>query len=124
MEEDFVKLFIGDVQNEFQNLTANDFKFLLLVLKDAPLSNTGISRSMKIPGNIIILGPMIRERWSKEMNVEIQSTYKPLNNLINSGLILKYDRKFILLNPRIFFKGSESERVKAIKFVEESIFTV
>ena len=124
MEDDFTKLFIRNIQEEFDTLTANDYKFLLMLLRDTSLSNTGISRSLQIPGNIIILGPMMRQRWAKELEVQIQSTYKPLNNLITAGLIIKFDREYIMLNPRIFFKGSESERIKAIKFVEQSIFTV
>ena len=126
MEEDeHTRLYHPAIQEKiFMNLTVNEMHLFHLLLIEACLPNKGIGRTAQVPGNVFTVNPEIRKAWADKLKVKTNTTYVLLNALINNGIVLGFYKYYFMLHPKYFFKGSESERIKAIKFLEESIFSV
>lgn len=70
-------------------------------------------------GNLFQINTKIKNNLKKELHISNNGIKKGLEELVNHKLILKYDLDNYIINPRYSFKGSISNRNKALKAIIE-----
>lgn len=100
---EFVKLMIDEVEKLY-NLSTGEYQVLFAAIKHIRYESTFIATKE------------FRERVAILTNKKPNSVATILSSLVDKGMIYRMSKGYYELNPKIFWKGDEVERMKRVEY--------
>jgi hypothetical protein len=107
-------------KDKFMQVYLDDFASLMKINSGAEYKVVlWIGNEMGFNTNEIVLVKAIKERISKDTDINIRTINNTITSLTEKGILLTISRSIYTLNPKLFFKGSLEERNSCVKRIIE-----
>lgn len=118
--EEFVQLYLRD-NEEYYNLSKAESNILgICWLMSAYYKD----ESLDLPGNKITFDKVFKDVVERRTGLKSSTVYNTMASLVRKKMLLKRkgEKGIYYLNPKYFFKGSLTDRTKAVKRIIEYQF--
>lgn len=106
---EFIMVYLEDISSFLKIENATQIKVLALIWRDASYNNPELNE-----GNTIAILKDDKERWATEINVNTRTIDNALSTLVKKELLISVCKGKYKLNPKYYFKGSNTDRTKIL----------
>lgn len=106
---EFIMVYLEDISSFLKIENATQIKVLALIWRDANYNNPELNE-----GNTIAILKDDKERWATEINVNTRTIDNALSALVKKELLISVCKGKYKLNPKYYFKGSNTDRTKIL----------
>lgn len=107
---EFIMIYLKDIAGFLQIDNATQIQLLSIIWKESTFNNPETNQ-----GNLIAILKDDKERWAKDLDVGIRTIDNAISALVDKDLLLREGRGKYKLNPKYYFKGSNTDRTKILK---------
>lgn len=107
---EFIMIYLKDIAGFLQIENATQIQLLSIIWKESSFNNPETNQ-----GNLIAILKDDKERWAEELGVGLRTIDNAVSALVEKDLLLREGRGKYKLNPKYYFKGSNTDRMKILK---------
>lgn len=101
--DEFIRVYLEDMASFMKISSGMEFKILFLLWSKTKWNNEPM-----------IIDKIVKEDFSKELDIKVQSISDALTRLVKKDILIKNARMRYSLNPKFFFKGDEKAREEVL----------
>lgn len=106
---DFIMVYLEDLSSILKIENGTQIQLLSIIWKESTINNPETNQ-----GNVIAILKDDKERWSKQLKCSLRTIDNALSALVQKDLILRSGRGKYKLNPKCYFKGANTDRLKIL----------
>lgn len=106
---EFIMVYLKDISSFLKIDNATQIKVLALIWRDISYNNPELNE-----GNTMAILKDDKERWANEIGCNTRTIDNALSALVKKQILLSVCKGKYKLNPKYYFKGSNSDRTKIL----------